>query len=159
MFMNESVRSAVMPVAFSSNEFRLCVRIMKDSTPWWCGIVHAENIVEEIGDGIIKVSFSASDGLGILDNYDYKEIDGSKYSGPMSASELIWEALRKLPHTSLYALTGYEVLREYQIPRPVTDNGSSIFTVNSTSGVYGTCLLYTSPSPRDGLLSRMPSSA
>ena len=25
--------------------------------------------------------------------------------------------------------------------------------------VYETCLLYTSPSPRDGLLSRMPSSA
>ena len=24
---------------------------------------------------------------------------------------------------------------------------------------YGSCLLYTSPSPRDGLLSRMPSSA
>ena len=27
------------------------------------------------------------------------------------------------------------------------------------SGLQGTCLLYTSPSPRDGLLSRMPSSA
>ena len=26
-------------------------------------------------------------------------------------------------------------------------------------GDYGPCLLYTSPSPRDGLLSRMPSSA
>ena len=26
-------------------------------------------------------------------------------------------------------------------------------------GIGGTCLLYTSPSPRDGLLSRMPSSA
>ena len=25
--------------------------------------------------------------------------------------------------------------------------------------LYGNCLLYTSPSPRDGLLSRMPSSA
>ena len=25
--------------------------------------------------------------------------------------------------------------------------------------IYETCLLYTSPSPRDGLLSRMPSSA
>ena len=25
--------------------------------------------------------------------------------------------------------------------------------------MYDTCLLYTSPSPRDGLLSRMPSSA
>ena len=29
----------------------------------------------------------------------------------------------------------------------------------ATTVVYGTCLLYTSPSPRDGLLSRMPSSA
>ena len=29
---------------------------------------------------------------------------------------------------------------------------------NSDGGYYG-CLLYTSPSPRDGLLSRMPSSA
>ena len=26
-------------------------------------------------------------------------------------------------------------------------------------GLFGVCLLYTSPSPRDGLLSRMPSSA
>ena len=26
-------------------------------------------------------------------------------------------------------------------------------------GMYSACLLYTSPSPRDGLLSRMPSSA
>ena len=26
-------------------------------------------------------------------------------------------------------------------------------------GPYNNCLLYTSPSPRDGLLSRMPSSA
>ena len=29
----------------------------------------------------------------------------------------------------------------------------------SSSGPFGNCLLYTSPSPRDGLLSRMPSSA
>ena len=28
-----------------------------------------------------------------------------------------------------------------------------------TAATSGTCLLYTSPSPRDGLLSRMPSSA
>src|SRR5665647_828313 len=31
--------------------------------------------------------------------------------------------------------------------------------VLATGGIYGRCLLYTSPSPRDGLLSRMPSSA
>ena len=34
---------------------------------------------------------------------------------------------------------------------------TSLFTNNA--GWYSGCLLYTSPSPRDGLLSRMPSSA
>ena len=29
----------------------------------------------------------------------------------------------------------------------------------TTGGLFGTCLLYTSPSPRDATLSRMPSSA
>ena len=32
-------------------------------------------------------------------------------------------------------------------------------TLHHTSGEFTLCLLYTSPSPRDGLLSRMPSSA
>ena len=33
------------------------------------------------------------------------------------------------------------------------------FMVDNPSAYPKTCLLYTSPSPRDGLLSRMPSSA
>ena len=33
-----------------------------------------------------------------------------------------------------------------------------LWTMRQFAG-FGTCLLYTSPSPRDGLLSRMPSSA
>ena len=36
---------------------------------------------------------------------------------------------------------------------------SSGSSVHDEDGHYFTCLLYTSPSPRDGLLSRMPSSA
>ena len=36
---------------------------------------------------------------------------------------------------------------------------SSHATVSYTQATYTPCLLYTSPSPRDGLLSRMPSSA
>ena len=36
---------------------------------------------------------------------------------------------------------------------------SGIPLVASNMDGVGTCLLYTSPSPRDGLLSRMPSSA
>ena len=37
--------------------------------------------------------------------------------------------------------------------------GGSYITTQSGTGIVHTCLLYTSPSPRDGLLSRMPSSA
>ena len=42
---------------------------------------------------------------------------------------------------------------------------NSLYALYNTKGqrytkdMYKTCLLYTSPSPRDGLLSRMPSSA
>ena len=37
--------------------------------------------------------------------------------------------------------------------------GAFIVTYNAKTKSIETCLLYTSPSPRDGLLSRMPSSA
>ena len=37
--------------------------------------------------------------------------------------------------------------------------GSASSLHNRLKEVYDDCLLYTSPSPRDGLLSRMPSSA
>ena len=40
----------------------------------------------------------------------------------------------------------------------LTDSGVKIIQVMSAP-LGTTCLLYTSPSPRDGLLSRMPSSA
>ena len=33
------------------------------------------------------------------------------------------------------------------------------FLRHTSAGIGSVCLLYTSPSPRDGLLSRMPSSA
>ena len=40
-----------------------------------------------------------------------------------------------------------------------TPEGPNIGLINSLATYARTCLLYTSPSPRDGLLSRMPSSA
>ena len=42
----------------------------------------------------------------------------------------------------------------------VSDDGiSPAIDLSFNFTFYGSCLLYTSPSPRDGLLSRMPSSA
>ena len=45
------------------------------------------------------------------------------------------------------------------LQQPLTDYTISGSTVTFTTAPASTCLLYTSPSPRDGLLSRMPSSA
>ena len=42
---------------------------------------------------------------------------------------------------------------------PTTDGGGNLGTIIGKGTVSISCLLYTSPSPRDGLLSRMPSSA
>ena len=42
---------------------------------------------------------------------------------------------------------------------PEIDNGVKVFKLSVDELQWETCLLYTSPSPRDGLLSRMPSSA
>ena len=45
-------------------------------------------------------------------------------------------------------------------PAVVMDRHWNITDANrAAQDLFGTCLLYTSPSPRDGLLSRMPSSA
>ena len=41
---------------------------------------------------------------------------------------------------------------------PIKSSGTGVVTM-AENDLYYTCLLYTSPSPRDGLLSRMPSSA
>ena len=38
-------------------------------------------------------------------------------------------------------------------------NNKLVFSYDAAHSKYQNCLLYTSPSPRDGLLSRMPSSA
>ena len=50
---------------------------------------------------------------------------------------------------------------EFQDSRAYTDRlkAERKKTGLSDAAITGTCLLYTSPSPRDGLLSRMPSSA
>ena len=54
-------------------------------------------------------------------------------------------------HVDLTGPTG--VTRQYSLCSPPQDRRAYLVAVKKD------CLLYTSPSPRDGLLSRMPSSA
>ena len=54
----------------------------------------------------------------------------------------------------------YDTLKECAaISKGAGGIGLNIHCIRSTSSYIRGCLLYTSPSPRDGLLSRMPSSA
>ena len=59
-----------------------------------------------------------------------------------------------------FPILGREV---YGKPLIYLDNGATTqkprCVVEAITDEYYSCLLYTSPSPRDGLLSRMPSSA
>ena len=50
-------------------------------------------------------------------------------------------------------------LETIQLAVSAAETGHLVFGTLHTSSAAQTCLLYTSPSPRDGLLSRMPSSA
>ena len=71
----------------------------------------------------------------------------------------VWYAKKK--DFGNYLIEDFKI-RDY-IKKNVVNSGVSKVMIERTSNkcyvtIY-TCLLYTSPSPRDGLLSRMPSSA
>ena len=56
-------------------------------------------------------------------------------------------------------LTYVENSNGYWYKKEFDSNGNEIYYEDSNGYWCKSCLLYTSPSPRDGLLSRMPSSA
>src|SRR5665647_2605724 len=64
------------------------------------------------------------------------------------------------PDASVIAAPGLYLAAEYPIgPRGITENERHQTGDAEQHEDLAICLLYTSPSPRDGLLSRMPSSA
>ena len=71
---------------------------------------------------------------------------------PISISAFTGDSLELRGITNIVDVGGITPNLTYQ-NNPATGGSSSVATV------YVRCLLYTSPSPRDGLLSRMPSSA
>ena len=75
---------------------------------------------------------------------DQRVSDQSDNSG--SSAEAVYEALQDTEH-------------QRRISTPRIERSAQQYIVKRASGKTIICLLYTSPSPRDGLLSRMPSSA
>ena len=67
---------------------------------------------------------------------------------PSMLSNQLKKMLQTDVFTSKYIVSSYN-----------TALAGSYMTIGYIVDMYQVCLLYTSPSPRDGLLSRMPSSA
>ena len=81
-------------------------------------------------------------------------IVGQNYGGDM----MLWELFGSLAGLGLYggSKAGTAAVFVKDLLRGANEVGKSSFT---SLDLLNACLLYTSPSPRDGLLSRMPSSA
>ena len=118
--------------------------------------------------GLFTTSITMTPGtlsLGLLEVGDALPQDVSDYPGPhepMPAEDapdgrilLVHAAFGSDPESIMQELAEMEQRLAPQVcqrTHPRCANGY-------TSKLYYSCLLYTSPSPRDGLLSRMPSSA
>ena len=76
---------------------------------------------------------------------DFSFVNELNSMARQSAAERAWSAIARFLSNCKQQISG--------------NKGFPKFQKDNRSVEYKTCLLYTSPSPRDGLLSRMPSSA
>ena len=56
-------------------------------------------------------------------------------------------------------VAGVQMIKRHTKPNPNAGIAGGVVEKEASIDMSNICLLYTSPSPRDGLLSRMPSSA
>ena len=82
-----------------------------------------------------------------------QDVDGKKYT-PQEISARILMKLKRDAESYLG-----EAVSDAVITVPAYFNDAQRQATKEAGEIAGLCLLYTSPSPRDGLLSRMPSSA
>ena len=126
------------------------------------------------GGGLLRdtqksVNMLMEAGLNVLflDNYDrIKIVDKikEKYNGPYPVFEYPAERdanpHRRRKVTEHHIVVGLDLtLATSGTHAQVSNHAGNSFPLNHEQDGKRCCLLYTSPSPRDGLLSRMPSSA
>ena len=71
----------------------------------------------------------------------------------------VLEAISVIVQVISFKLTGKRIFQMAPLHHHFEKKGWSESTIVIRFWIIASCLLYTSPSPRDGLLSRMPSSA
>jgi len=134
-YLTEVQRTHITTACFGDEEFSMFVRLYRQTATEeqfeWAGIIHPEETTEEIGDGYILTTFTASDGFAALKNVDFKQSNGDLYSGEKNLTYWLQEVIRKLPHwgiiddelqgTSTDGGHDFPQLTEHRLVRPVND--------------------------------------
>jgi hypothetical protein len=134
-YLTETQRENITVPCFADEEFSMFVRLYRNTDTEedfeWAGVIHPEETTEKIGDGYILTTFVASDGIAALKNVDFKQSDGTLYSGEKNLTYWLQEVIRKLPQWSIIdeELAGtnsngghdYPQLTEHRLARPVND--------------------------------------
>ena len=140
----------------------------------WKGLTLSAQIDYRQGGDIYGVTARAMLARGLTSDTDFnrdgtfilpgvKQSDGSPNDIQISATQAFFSNIGFGPNeVSVWDGTTIrlrDVTLAYQVPASLLENLPIGSASISLSGQNMCCLLYTSPSPRDGLLSRMPSSA
>lgn len=131
-YLTEAERTHITVPCFAGDEFRMFVRLYRQTSVQedfeWAGIIHPEEVTEQIDDGRILTTFVASDGIASLKNVDYKDTNGDLFTGETSLVYWLKEVVQKLPHWSIInaelqgtATDGshqYPLFTEHRLVRP-----------------------------------------
>ena len=125
--------------------------------------LYVNGVLENSANHTVSLSSNEPLGIGNLpgktgtseDEFDGKIDDVRIYNRALSATEVSELHTLEMPPAP--------TINAHPVNAITTVGSTASFDVNSTGATayqwYKDCLLYTSPSPRDGLLSRMPSCA
>ena len=97
--------------------------------------------------------------VGVLGIAYKKDVDDHRESPSFKLIELLLEQGAEISYVDPHIPTVPSPMRSYDLPKLASEKLTADYLQSLDCTLISTCLLYTSPSPRDQRGSRMPSSA